>query len=355
MNIKKSILNTLATLTIAALPAIASAQTAPAFHVTDLGSACGWQAINDSGVIAGSCNSDAAIWRNGVVTDLGRITGGTYANATAINSLGVIVGDGDTGNGRPNPFISVNGHLLNVDAVNGGNGRSVGITDNGVIFGNLTKSLSGNTASWNVIMWTQDPGHPDRYKENVLPHYPGGDAKFNGVYATASNKAGQVVGWVTTTLIGQLGGFWNNDAAHTVVALPALPGGNHSIAWAMNDLGQAVGDSNTLDMSTRAVMWQNDAAHSVVDLGTLPGDTESASVAINTAGQVVGISRAGAATPRAFLYQNGTMYDLATLVDPTDGFWTIDNVMAMNNAGQIIAGGTSGGVRTWILLTPIAQ
>ncbi|HEX9162186.1 MAG TPA: hypothetical protein VF980_10815 [Thermoanaerobaculia bacterium] len=60
--------------------------------------------------------------------------------------------------------------------------------DNGVIFGNLTKSLSGNTADWTVMMWTVDAGHPDRYRENALPKYPGGDPKFNGVYATHRTK-----------------------------------------------------------------------------------------------------------------------------------------------------------------------
>jgi probable HAF family extracellular repeat protein len=358
MSIKRNVLNTLASIAVAALPAIGFAQTAPTFHVTNLGSGpCVWEAINDSGVLAGTCNNDAAIWRNGVVTDMGRIAGGTYANATAINSLGVIVGDGDTGNGRPNPFISVNGTLLNVDPISGGNARAVGIMENGVIFGNLTKSLSGNTASWNVVMWTQDPGHPDRYRENILPHYPGGDSKFNGVYALASNKAGQVVGWVTTSIIGQLGGFWNNDSTHTVAALSALPDGNHSIAQGINDLGQAVGYSNTLQQYSRAVLWQNDAAHTVVDLGTLPGDLESQATAINTAGQIIGTSSLSffSGTPRAFFYQNGTMYDLATLIDPVDGFWTIESAFAMNNSGQIIAGGTSGGVKTWILLTPVAQ
>lgn len=359
MNIKLKLVNTLSSLVLVALPV--AAQTAPRFHVTDLSPApasCVAEAINDSGVVAGTCDSAAVIWRGGSMIKLGKLTGGQYANATAINSLGTVVGDGDTGNFRPNPFITYNGTLLDVDPINGGNARAIGVMDNGVIFGNLTKSLSGNTASWNVVMWTQDSGHPDRYRENILPKYPGGDPKFNGVYALASNKVGQVVGWLTSTVIGQLGGFWNNDAAHTVVPLQALPDGNHSIASGLNDLGQAVGESNTQVFYTHAVLWQNDAAHSVIDLGTLPGDLESSAQAINNAGQVVGTSALTftyGVPARAFFYQSGSMFDLATLIDPADGYWTISQVFAINNAGQIVAMGTSGGRTTSILLTPVAQ
>ena len=351
MNCKRTLVTLIA---MTALSATAGAQT---FRVTDLRqvlSGCVGKAINDRGVVAATCPDGVVTWNAGAITRFGKLTGGNSADATAINSLGTVVGDGDTGNFRPNPFITVNGRLLDVDPISGGNARAVGVMDNGVVFGNLTKSLSGNTASWNVVMWTVDPGHPDRYRENILPKYPGGDAKLNGVYATASNKVGQAVGWVTTTLIGQLGGLWNNDAAHSVVALAALDGGNHSIAWGMNDLGQAVGESNTLQTTMRAVMWQNDAAHTVVDLGTLPGDTVSQAQYINSAGQILGFSQPDMSNgpSRIFFYQNGAMSDLSTLIDPLDGFWTISGVYGINNAGQIIAMGSSGGVSGPVVLTP---
>jgi probable HAF family extracellular repeat protein len=363
MNCKRMVKNILAGSALAAaLPAIAVAQTTPTFRVTNLtavpgSSACLATTVNDAGVVAGNCPSGAAIWRNGTVVSLGTLPDGHSAYTTSINSLGTIVGDADTSSFLPNPFVSVNGHLLDVDPINGGNARTVGITDTGVIFGNLTKSLSGNTSSWNVIMWTADPGHPGRYRENILPKYPGGDQKANGVFATASNKAGQVVGWVTTSLIGQLGGFWNNDSTHSVVALQPLPNGNHAIAWGVNDLGQAVGESNTAASFTRAVLWQNDPAHTPVDLGTLSGDMESTATGVNIAGQVIGVSSPSiySGTRRAFFYQNGAMQDLATLIDPADGVWTIDSVFAINNAGQIIAIGTSNGQGASILLTPVAQ
>jgi len=359
---KRNILKTLTSMAVAALPMIAAAQTAPAYHVTSLTAnapQCAFESLNDSGVAAGTCSNDIATWNNGTITDLGSLPFGTYAQANAISSTGIVVGEGDTGNGRPQAIVSTPGGLLNIDPVNGGNARAIGVMDNGVIFGDMTKSLSGGTASWNVMMWTADPSHPGRYRETILPHYPGGDTKYNGVYAQESNKIGQVAGWVTTTVIGQLGAIWNNDAAHTVTPLQALPFGNGAIANGLNDLGQVVGQSNNFATATsaEAVLWQNDATHSIIDLGTLPGDTVSSAQAINNAGQIVGWSQTSmnAGPARAFLYQNGAMYDLATLVDPADGFWTIQHVFAINNAGQILAIGSSGGIQSSIILTPVAQ
>jgi probable HAF family extracellular repeat protein len=347
---------------------------APTYRVTELaspaGTACVGTAINDAGVAAGACipasataptlsNSGAVVWRDGVPALVGTLTGGNYAYANAINSSGVIVGDGDGGNFRPQAFVQTPSGLLNVDPVNGGNARAIGIMDNGIIFGNLTKSLSGKTSSWNVVMWTQDKGHPDRYKETFLPQLVAGDPKFVGVYGLASNKAGQAVGWATNLVIGQLGAFWNNDAAHSIVALRPLPGGWHSIAWGLNDLGQAVGESNGAAYATRATLWQNDAAHTPVDLGTLPGDNESTAMAANSAGQVVGFSEAGTyptyVSNRAFLWQNGQMYELSSLIDPADGAWTITGIFGINNAGQIVAIGMSAGRSASIVLTPAIQ
>jgi hypothetical protein len=53
------------------------------------------------------------------------------------------------------------------------------------------------------------------------------------------------------------------------------------------------------------------------------------------------------------VWQNDVMADLATLIDPADGAWTIGAVAGINNAGQIIATATSNGRSAQVLLTPI--
>lgn len=362
---KRMIVKTVATFAVAALPITAAAQ-ATVYHVTDLGAvpgaaACVPTAINDTGVVAGSCaqdglsNTGVVIWRDGTLVNLGLLPGGHYASATAIKSLGVVAADGDAGNIQPRPLVSSNGALLNMDPQGGANMRTVGITDAGVVFGSYAKGLSGNTSAWSAVFWAEEAGKPGRYRRTALPGIPGGDPKANSTIALGSNKAGQAAGWVTSSLFGQLGAFWNNDAQHSIVALAPLAGAYWSIATGVNDLGQAIGQSGTASFEYHGVLWQNDAAHTPVDLGTLPGDTASTAVAANTAGQVVGANWSSAAGQRAFLWQRDEITELASLVDPLDGFWTIDSVFGINNAGQIIGIGSSNGRSTAVLLTPTVR
>jgi probable HAF family extracellular repeat protein len=342
------------------LPVVAAAQTT--FHATALPvfpgtTSCTPNAVNDSGVVVGNCGNaafdyTAVVWRGGAVTSLGKFPKGHYSSATAINSLGKVVGDADAGDFQPKPFVTTGSGLLNVDLQGGSNILAIGVTDTGIIFGNFTSSGGGNPSSFTPVYWVEDSAHPGRYKRTSLPKLLTTD-KSSGAQAAASNKAGQVAGNVYTATLGQHGAFWNNDATHSVITLDTLPGANQSEAFAINDIGQAAGESNTF-RGPRATLWDNDAAHTPVDMGTLPGDDQSQASGLNAAGQVVGISALGSLS-RGFLYQNGVMMDLASLIDPADGFWTIDQVAGINNAGQIIAVGSSGGQSTAILLTPVVQ
>lgn len=349
---------------LAGATAVASAQTLPKFQATIVGSApfspsCFVRLLSDTGVMSGECDpygtfaGGVVVWRDGVATPYGKLPKGTYAQANAINSFGVVAGDGDIGDGRPHALVTYKGALLQMKD-GGVNDRAIGITDTGVLFGNVIK---GFDAQWMPVSWTPDPARPDRYRLTALPYYnDGGDPKSFGATLLSSNKAGQAAGWINGGVIGQWGGFWNNDAAHTVVPLAPLPTGNHSIAWGMNDIGQAVGESNSGMLSSRAVLWQNDATHSIFEIGTLPGDTLSNAQFINNAGQVVGFSGTGiqGSVSRVYFYQNGTMADLSSLVDTSNGTWEITTVSALNNAGQMIAGGRRDGQVTFnILLTPI--
>ena len=356
---------TLSALLLASAAVATNAQTLPKFQATIVGSAsfspsCFVSNLSDTGIMAGSCDpfgsysGGIVVWRDGVATSFGKLPKGTYADARAINSLGVVAGDADLGDGRPHAFVTYKGALLQMKD-GGVNDRAIGITDTGVLFGNVIKGFDG---AWTPVFWAPEVGKPDRYRMTALPFYnDGGDPKMFGGTLIASNKAGQAVGWINGSVIGQWGGFWNNDAVHTVVPLAPLPNAYHAIALGMNDIGQAVGYSSTpTPFAEHAVLWQNDAAHTVVDLGVLPGDVASSANFINNAGQIVGYS--GTSVPnsqsRTFFYQNGTMVDLSSLVDTTNGTWEITGVMSMNNAGQMIALGLHDGQLVQnVLLTPI--
>jgi probable HAF family extracellular repeat protein len=343
----------------------AAAQT-PTYRVTDLSAApgarlCVATAINDAGMTTGSCgesletNEGAASWRSGTLTKLGKMRGGNYAGGTAINSNGVVAGEGDTGDWQPRPFVVRNGRLLNLDDQGGANMRVVGMMDNGVVFANYAKGLSGSTSAWNPVYYVEEASKPGRFRRYALPRTPAGDTSVIGVYAHATNKVGQVVGDLQSTSYGQKGAFWNNDSKRTLVALEPLAGATQSIALGISDLGQAVGESYFAFAGYRATLWNNDSAHTATDLGMLPGDVQSIAMAVNNAGQVVGVSASATGQPRGFLYQHGQMFDLATLVAPEDGAWTITAVFAINNNGQILALGENNGRFASILLTPALQ
>ena len=122
----------------------------------------------------------------------------------------------------------------------------------------------------------------------------------------------------------------------TVTALPMLPGGTNSIAFAINNSGQAVGGTGIGGVGI-ATLWIGNTA---TDLGTLPGGTFSIATAINDAGEVVGNSDYAGNTSgqgEATLWSGGTPTALGILPGTT-----FSGAAGISNAGEV-AGGSSGG------------
>jgi uncharacterized membrane protein len=338
--------------------AAGAAVAAPQYTITAIGGeGCAPEAINDSSIISGTCDGTAVVWKNGVATSLGRLVGGTYSEAKSANAQGVVAGDGDTGNSRPQGWVSTPTGLYNFFSNNGGNTHVLFIGDNGFIGGYYTKSLSGNTSSWKGSIWT--PDSKVRYRQLDLPVLPGGvNPKASSSVPAAFNQLGQAAGYATNDVIGQHAAFWNNDGAHSVIDLGVLPGGWTSIAWGMNNLGQVVGESHP-GAGSRAVLWNNDPAHTATELLPLPGDNYGVAQEINDAGQVLGFS--AYATPgtwnvgpsRYVVWADGVAYDLNTVLDPVTGAgWTVTSAMALNNLGQIVGTGTLNGQLKAFVMTP---
>jgi probable HAF family extracellular repeat protein len=83
----------------------------------------------------------------------------------------------------------------------------------------------------------------------------------------------------------------------------------------------------------------------MIDLGTL-GGLSSEAHGINDRGDVVGFADIATVPPNGFfqhpfLYHDGTMFDLSTLISPTDPLFGKVNLypMGINNSGQIVAYG----------------
>jgi uncharacterized membrane protein len=353
--------------------ALSEAQTR--FAVTDLGVLPGSTlsaatGLSDRGDVVGACapspqdsNEVGFVWRNGIMTSTGKLPGGLYSEAHAINSLGVVVGDGDTGNGRPQSWATGPAGLINIFPNNGGNTHAIAINDSGAICGYYTKSLSGNASSWKAAIWTPDPKDPRKYRTTVLPILVGLDPTSPGTTAIPQgfNQSGQAAGYASNEIIGQHACFWNNDAGHSIVDLGVFPGDWSSLGLGMNDLGQVVGESHP-PFSSRPVMWDNDAAHTPYALPLLPGDNYGAATAINRLGQALG--RSAWAVPgtwnvgpaRLVFWNGGEAFDLQNCLDPATGAgWTLITAAAINNNGQIVGLGIHNGLNRAYLLTPIRQ
>ena len=349
-----------------------AASSQPRYALTDLGqlpgsAGCIANGLNDSGDVVGHCaplnenfNQTGFVWRAGTMSATGVLAGGHYSLATAINGFGTVVGDGDTGNLRPQSWVLKGGQLANVFPNNGGNTHALFVADAGWIGGYYTRSLSGNTSSWKGAIWTPDPKDPRKWRLSDLPVLPGGvDPKYSSSIPAAFNQLGQAAGYATNDQIGQHAAFWNADAGRSVVDLGTHPGDWSSLAWGLNDLGQVVGESHP-PFGSRPVLWQNDATHSVVALPLPAGDNQGMATAINNLGQVLGstwVGRPGSwerGPARVVIWRDGGVFVLQDLLDPVSAAGcTLWSASAINGRGQIAANASCAGGGRAVLLTPL--
>jgi uncharacterized membrane protein len=183
--------------------AAAPASAQMPYRITELGvNGCAPTALNDLATVVGDCGT-GFIWQNGALTNLGELPKGTYSETWSVNNNGVVVGEGDTGDGRPDPILYRNGAVIDIDS-SSANARAIYVNDKGVIVGNYLKGFS-SVAGWSAVIWTERPDKPGRFDRFSLAPYPGGDANVRYGYATGANQGIQVVGWVQNSLFGQYG------------------------------------------------------------------------------------------------------------------------------------------------------
>jgi hypothetical protein len=338
------------------LSAAASAQTT--YTIAEVGGdGCAATGINDYSDVAGQCNGVATVWQNGVEISLGRLPKGTYSAAQSSNAAGVAVGNSDDGDGRPLAVMYRNGAVINIDS-GANNAYGIRINDSGVIAGNFLKGFGG-CDNWTAAVWTEDPKKPGRFRRTDLQPYPSGDAAARCENATAANAGIQVVGWVQSSVFGQMGAFWDNDATHTLSLLQPYPGDWTSIALGVNDLGQAVGESHP-PFGSRPVVWGNDGARTPVALPLLPGDNYGVATAINNHGDILGWSAYAVpdtwnvSPSRPVVWRAGGVFELTSVLDPATGSgWTITAIFAINNLGQIVGIGSHNGQQRTFVMTPL--
>ncbi len=208
---------------------------------------CTATGVNDMSEVVGHCapatenwNQTAVVWRQGTVVSLGKWRNGTYAQGTVINNFGRVAGHADTGNLRPQGWVTLgNDQWVNFFPNSSGNTYPLFVGDNGWVGGYY---IQGSKGLWTAAIWRPDAKDPKRYRLEAFPHLPGAsDPRSIQSLAQGFNRAGVGVGQSAHDG-GARAVLWRNDAKHTLEVLPAPLGGEASIANAVNDLGQVVGE-----------------------------------------------------------------------------------------------------------------
>jgi uncharacterized membrane protein len=287
--------------------------------INNLGQAVGGCYINNTGW-------QAVRWDGNTPTTLGSLSNIIYGSgASAINDLGQAVGisegqsvrwDGNT----PTALSS----LSNVNIY----GSSSAINALGQVVGKA--SLGTWYAVTTAVRW--DGNTPT----DLGVAWQGGFYSSNYSVATDINDSGQVVGYYNDGV----GGFVSQAVrwdGNTPTTLSSLANAYDGRANAINNSGQAVGSSDG-----QAVRWDG---NTIVPLGV--GGVAND---INDSGQIVGGGQF------SFLYSQGTMYNLSSLlvngVLENGSSVTINDLVAINDLGQIIGSGVVNGERSWFRFDP---
>jgi probable HAF family extracellular repeat protein len=245
---------------------------------------------NESEQIVGGSYSNTQVTIGGVTTypsrpvrwttsgEVGTLLGslgGSYSQASAINTLGEIVGQSTTADGQMHPFIwSPNATLTDLGFVAGVDIQVQDRNAAGTIVGSVRSTPS---TLQTAFVWRSIGGF------ETLPDLgppPAGDGIVS--YATAVNDAGVIVGFVNTASFGVRAVRWNLVAGRYVVENLGL--GTGSQANDINNAGEIVGTHRAIRSNGGFYL----AGSTLKELPALSGSARP--FRINENGDVVGFS-----------------------------------------------------------------
>lgn len=315
-----------------AVAAPALAQTYTVTQLSDLAPSVSSQGlgINNSGTVVGlsvvgstTLGSIPTVlpmaWSpSGLPSGLNLAGLGADGQGSAINNNGLIVGNASAtlvGNSIPVAWTSGNPTALPTLGV-AGNNTANAVNDSGIIAGQLGNA-SGNTSA---VVWSSTAAAP-----TVL-----GDLGTNtsGSFAFGINSNGIVVGQSNDQAV-----VWNGSTP-TALALPtaALP---QSAALSINGAGTIVGYAQDPASGVSIPLVWN--ATSVTALATPSG--QGSANAINNEGVIVGNDVDAAGNLSATVWSGGTMIDLNQFLSANQisAGWKLNQAIGINDAGSIVA------------------
>jgi hypothetical protein len=318
--------------------------------------------INDNGQVVGVAGpigygSQAAVWNNGQVTELGYLPNGDTSIGYAINDQGTIAAYSTgfkvatteqylpaTYSTTTNTWTNLQLPLPSSSSLTFQFGTPSGISSSGEVVGWLSIE---NFDSPPRIPFIDSGNGSDR--PELLP--------LNGAImgdAQAINKnASIVVGEVGYDVNHQVAAAWTSTGLHVLDTFGS--GNSASRAQAVNDSGLIVGWRNNASGHQQATIFNGVTATLPFAIPLLPGAVSSESKGVNDQNMIVGrsVSSTGAESATFSVFSGNQLqsYDMNGL--QTSG-WTLNSANDINVADQIVGRGVdSNGVQEGFVATPI--
>ena len=283
-----------------------------AYDVSSDGSVVVGEFVNSNG------ETRAFRWENGVMQDLGTLTGTHYSGARAVSRDGaVVVGWSYANNEQSHAFRWENGVMQDIGTLGGENSEALDVTANGSTVVGRSKNASGE---WRAFSWSGgmiDLGAVNGWED---------ESEARGITADGS----VVVGWAKASN-GRKMGFANIQFLDT-------PEGYVSAAEKVSDAGSIIVGAAYIFVGYyeyHAIRWYNGVWE---DLGTLGGNAWAWDVSADGS-RIVGSAYDANGQQSAFLWENGVMSDLNVIYDSllswNSRLWTAN---AISPDGRFIVG-----------------
>lgn len=325
-------------LTLLSLTVSAAAAAAPyaEYRVTVVGPAGSLPTgINQAGAVVGftrvSPTSERAFVNYGRgPIDLG-LRGGTSNVAVAINDKGEVLGNVTTASGQLRGYVYSRGSFRPIAGVAGQHTRFIDINNAGYIL--ATSAPVGDSTSGNPRGYLRAPN--GTYRDIGTLPYPNPTTQ-----PEALNNRNQVTGESGQLILPEIPFYafvWSRGAMRQLGSFGNTP--NYGLD--INDRGQVAGYTATGTFrEALATIWTHGRPTLLDTRAPTPGGRFSTADAINNHGHVAGNSD----FLGPYIYRGKRMESLNALIDPRSG-WRIGFVRGINDAGQIAADASRGGVQ----------